>query len=116
MVFFIFLTDDHCLTLCSGSDELHRNTDVVLNEADVILRILRKLLKGLAVCNALPVAVQLLVYRLGIVEHIKIRGKVLHLCSVDIVSNADLDLVKLADRIQMVYRKCGKTVDTLCVF
>lgn len=60
------LADDHCLTSCAGSDELHWCLDIFLNEVNVCLCILWKIFKGLASGQITKVTIKLFVYWLAL--------------------------------------------------
>ena len=59
---FTPLTNDHCLTSCAGSDELHWCLDVFLNEVNICLCILWKIFKGLASGQIAKVTIKLFIY------------------------------------------------------
>ena len=56
------LTNDHCLTSCAGSDELHWCLDIFLNEVNIFLCILWKIFKGLASGQITKVTIKLFIY------------------------------------------------------
>ena len=56
------LTNDHCLTSCAGSDELHWCLDIFLNEVNICLWILWKIFKGLSSGQIAKVTIKLFIY------------------------------------------------------
>ena len=61
---------DHCLTAGTGSDKLNRGLDILFDEVDICLCVLREILEGLAAGQVTEVSVELFVYRLAALQEL----------------------------------------------
>lgn len=107
----LYLADYHVLAVCTDTDELDEGTGIFLDEGDVLLCVLGELFIGLADGNIAEVTVKLLVNRLCGIEEFLVGGEVLGDNAVNIVCNADLDLIELTDGVEVVEVNVVDTVD-----
>lgn len=105
---------DSCLTVWSERNDLDRNFQVVLHEADILLESLRKILFLAAACQILIPSLEFGIYRGDLA--LGIEWELIGLLTVNDIRCADLDGLERIEAVGLHHDEVGNAVDHHSIF
>ena len=114
MIFCKELSFDSSLTVWSERNDLDRNFQVVLHEADILLESLRKILFLAAACQILIPSLELSIYRCNLA--LGIEWELISLLTVNDIRCADLDGLERIEAVGLHHDEVGNAVDHHSLF